>query len=821
MSIYKDLPVYRYRDEILSALRSNQVIVVESPTGSGKTTQIPLILLDAGFAKDKMIGITQPRRIAAMSVSDFIRKEIGDQDKFCGYTMRFLDTTDSSTKIKIMTDGILLEEVKRDPLLSRYSVIMVDEAHERSLNIDFILGLLKEITRERKDLKIIISSATINTSVFSAFFSDAPIVSIDSHPYPVTVNYRPMVLDKENEDEYYRTVETIIKENLESEDGGDILMFLPGEAEIKSCTQHLYGSEIVDPTLLDIYPLYGRLGKEEQEKVFTPTTPGHRKVVVATNIAETSLTIDGIKCVIDSGWCKINYYNQRNFTSALIPSPISRASADQRKGRAGRTAPGVCWRLYSEKNYLNRREYNEEEILHSDLAEVVLRMCELEIYNPTSFPFITPPQSGALNSAIETLKYIGAVREDLHLTAIGEMMIQFPLLPRLSRVMVEAMMNYPSSIYEVAVAVAFLSTRTPFVMPQGEELEARDVHHALVDNEYGDFVAWLTIFRRYITTKGEKARESFCASRYLDKETMDEITHIHSQLLDIVSKMGFPITEGKSSLREYLICLASGLRQYICKKADRFSYYSITTKEILIHPGSSWFKNKPEYILAGEIVQTTRMYARSVSPLKSQWIEEIDPLLLVALKKGETSIRKERKEEESEKSTFTLDPYRVGSNSRGKAKYVVPIQDISRIKTRSSVQIYIKVASSISEKSIKTSHIDKELSLLPRKNMLLKEKPRGRITAQDKSEKILSYMSYLLRPFRSGKNTFTYIMLRENDDGYSLVPNNSLESAVRETMYSLSSLIEMVPRKERELRKKLNSILKAYEKAIDMDEDES
>ena len=821
MTQYRDLPVYRHRNEILEALQNNQVIVVESPTGSGKTTQIPLILNDAGYAEKGIIGITQPRRIAAMSVSEFIKKEIGDEGAFCGYTMRFHDTTDSSTRIKIMTDGILLQEVKADPFLSRYSVIMVDEAHERSLNIDFILGLLKEIIRERSDLKIIISSATINTSSFSLFFASAPIISIDSHPYPVEVSYKPMKLDRENEEEYYREIHKIIKDHRSKEEGGDVLVFLPGEAEIKACIQSLYGSEILDPALLDIYPLYGRLGKEEQERVFTPTTPGHTKVVVSTNIAETSLTIDGIRCVIDSGWCKVNYYNQRNFTSALIPSLISRASADQRKGRAGRTQSGECWRLYSEKNYLGRREFSEEEILHSDLAEVVLRMCELGIYNPTSFPFITPPQKNALESAIETLKYIGAVKSDLRLTRVGEMMILFPLIPRLSRVMVEAIMNYPDSLSTVSVAVAFLSTKTPFVMPPGEEIEARDVHHSLVDNPYGDFAAWLTLFYKYTSLRGEKAKENFCKVRFLDKQTMDEILHIRTQLLEIVEKMGIPVMEGKGGIRDYLICLASGLRQYICRRQDKFSYRSLAASEILIHPGSSWFRNKPEYLLAGEIVQTTKMYARSVSPLEASWIERIDPLLLAGLKEsGRTKERKEKaKVPYSETSTITLEPYRAGTNSRGKPKYVVPITDIDKIRTRSSVQIYLKVASSLSQKSIKTSRLDKELSVIPRKNSVLRDKPRGKIQPTDSPEKILGFMPYLLKPFRYGKNTFAYLMLREDEGRYSLVPNASLESAVRETMYSLSSLIEMMPKKEREVRKKLNAILNAYEKAVDIDEE--
>ena len=817
---FKDLPVYRHKEEILSALASNQTIVVESPTGSGKTTQIPLILQEAGYAERGIIGITQPRRIAAMSVSEFIKKQIDDKGCYCGYTMRFHDTTDSTTRIKIMTDGILLQEVKADPLLSRYSVIMVDEAHERSLNIDFILGLLKEIIRERSDLKIIISSATINTSTFSTFFDSAPIVSIDSHPFPVSLFYNPIVLDKEHEEEYYSEIQGIIKKEHEKEDGGDVLVFLPGEAEIKACIQSLYSSEIIDPALLDIYPLYGRLSKEEQERVFTPTTPGHTKVVVSTNIAETSLTIDGIRCVIDSGWCKVNYYNQRNFTSALIPSLISKASADQRKGRAGRTAPGVCWRLYSDKNYEGRRDFSEEEILHSDLAEVVLRMCELGIYNPTSFPFITPPQTKALTSAIDTLKYIGAVKDNLRLTKIGEMMILFPLLPRLSRVMVEAILNYPDSIADVSTAVAFLSTKTPFIMPPGEELEARDVHHSLVDNPNGDFAAWLTLYSRYSSLKNEKQREGFCKNRYLDKQTMDEICHIRFQLLDIVGRMGAPVVEGRSRISEYLICLASGLRQYICKKADKFSYRSVTANEILIHPGSSWFSNKPEYLLAGEIVQTTKMYARSVSPLKRDWINAIDPLLLKELDRKREGIKATKEKTKGPNTSVqTLEPYRVGTSKKGKGKYIVPLTELANVKTRSSVKIWLRCGSCISSSSIKTSKIDRELSLIPIKKEPIKDKPKNPITPMDGGEKIIQYLPFLLKPYKSGKNNFVYLSLRENDGKYSLIPEASIENGVRETMYSLSSLLEMVPKSEKKARKRINAILSAYEKAVDLSED--
>ena len=304
MIAFRDLPVYRHRDEILKGLEANRTIIVESPTGSGKTTQIPLILKEAGYDRKGIIGITQPRRIAAVSVCGFIRKQLGSDDSLCAYKMRFADTSDRNTRIKIMTDGILLQEVKQDRTLSRYSVIMVDEAHERSLNIDFILGLLKEIARERDDLRIIISSATINASSFSSFFDGAPIISIDSRPYPVETVYVPAILSRETEDYYYAKVASLVRKSWDDNEG-DVLIFLPGEAEIKRCIEELEYSDTSG--VYQIYPLYGRLSKEEQERVFIPTEEGRMKVVVATNIAETSITIDGIRTVIDSGMAKISF----------------------------------------------------------------------------------------------------------------------------------------------------------------------------------------------------------------------------------------------------------------------------------------------------------------------------------------------------------------------------------------------------------------------------------------------------------------------------------------------------------------------------------
>ncbi len=809
---FTSLPVYRHRQEILKGLSENQTIIVESPTGSGKTTQIPLILREAGYDEKGIIGITQPRRIAAMSVSSFIKKQIGDEGAYCAYKMRFADTSDRTTRIKIMTDGILLQEVKQDPLLSRYSVIMVDEAHERSLNIDFILGLLKEIVRERKDLKIIISSATINAASFSSFFSGAPIISIDSRPYNVEVRYNPLVLSRDTEDYYYAKIASLVAQSWEEKEG-DVLIFLPGEAEIKRCVEELKYADRYGR--YQIYPLYGRLSKEEQERVFIPTKDGMMKVVVSTNIAETSITIDGIRTVIDSGMAKINFYNQKNFTSALLPMPISRASADQRKGRAGRTAPGVCYRLYSEENYNMRPEYSEEEILHSDLAEVVLRMSELGIYNTESFPFITAPKKSALISAEETLMIIGAIEKNHHLTKIGEMMIIFPLLPRLSRVIVEAIMNYPDVISDVVTAVAFLSAKTPYVLPPGEELKARDAHRAFADKVYGDFGTFLSLYEKYRNLGNKKEKQSFSESHFLDYESMEEILHIKDQLLEIISGMGIPVSE-KHSIPEYFLCLTAGLRQYVCMKIDRFSYRSLTADKILIHPGSAWFTIPPQYILAGEIVQTTKMYARTVSPLRKDWIQQVDPELLEELRlpQGKKKARQALRESGDE-----MKRYESGGRN-GKTLYAVPVTDLGKIRSRSgSIKFYLKCAEYLSKTQYKASRIDKELRLVPMIQRPVKTKIKGKFSPEKKEfGELNALIDSAFMPIVTGKKEFSFLAVIDRGGRYSLAPLSSIGQAANETLFSLSSMIDRIPKKQEKLRKKILTLINRITAALDMDE---
>lgn len=634
---YKSLPVYEQKQKILDCLEKNQVVIVESPTGSGKTTQIPVILYEAGYATNGVIAVTQPRRIAALSVSEFISKQLGTSyPGLVGYKMRFEDKTDASTKIKIMTDGILLQEMKLDPWLSKYSVIMVDEAHERSLNIDFVIGLLKRVLKERKDFRVIVSSATMNTQVFSEYFDNAPIVSIDTITYPVSVIYDPIpggvtTTTDAGCDLLLSKICNTVERVLDNGDEGGILIFLPGEKIIKDCLDRLYRMPF--SRHLHILPLYGRLSKEEQEKVFDEPPAGKKKVIISTNIAETSVTISDITTVIDSGLCKLNFYNPRNFTSSLIESSVSKASCNQRKGRAGRTHEGSCYRLYKRMDFETRPEYTTEEIYRTDLSEVVLRMAELGITDFYNFDFIASPGKEGIIGAVDTLNMLGALDSDNCLSEIGKMMVRFPLEPRISRIIIEAIMRFPDVIDKALIAASFLSANSPFILPPNEEMEARKAHHRFRDMQ-GDFVTYLNIFNAY---KQSDNKEKFCKKNYLDERVMAEIDNINYQLTQIVSDMNIPIVQGKGSFNDYLCCIACGMIQFVCIRTGRESYHSLTADHICIHPGSVIFKQNPVFIVAGEIVRTSRIFAMSVSPLTKPMLDIINPSLYEKLQSCKNS----------------------------------------------------------------------------------------------------------------------------------------------------------------------------------------
>lgn len=647
---YKKLPVYEQKQKILDCLEQNQVIVVQSPTGSGKTTQIPVILHEAGYSQNGVIAVTQPRRIAALSVSEFISKQLGTSyPGLVGYKMRFEDKTDLTTKIKIMTDGILLQEMKLDPMMMKYSVIMVDEAHERSLNIDFVLGLLKRCLEVRKDLKVVVSSATMNAEAFSKYFGGAPIVTIETQTFPVTLLYDPPALPASTLTEaameaMLAKIEDTIGRVLDNGEEGGILIFLPGEKAIHDCVRRLehsyYGRRLF------VQHLYGRLPKEEQERIFVPAPKGKIKVVVSTNIAETSVTIDGITTVIDSGLAKLNFYSPRTFTSSLIETPISRASCQQRRGRAGRTAPGSCYRLYPRRDFETRQEYTTEEIFRADLSEVVLRMAELGIKDFEKFDFISKPSLEGIKGAMETLFMLKALNADRTLSDIGKMMVWFPLLPRISRIIVEAILRYPDILQEAIIVSSFLSTHSPFVLPPGEEMEARAAHHRFNDIQ-GDFIGYIKLYRIYEKFQTEEEKENFCQKNYLDYKVMAEIQNIYEQLSQIVSDQKIPISGG-GSYDDCLCAIASGMIQFVAVREGRDNFRTLTEGHISIHPGSSLFRTDPLYIVAGEIVRTSRMFAMSVSPLTKKLINKIDPDLEAKLeaarkKKGDRDDRQDQK----------------------------------------------------------------------------------------------------------------------------------------------------------------------------------
>ncbi len=837
---FLDLPVYRHKDLILSSLRDNQVIIVESPTGSGKTTQLPLILKEAGYDRNGVIGVTQPRRIAALSICDFIKKQLNIEDNYCAYTMRFADTSDDTTRIRIITDGILLQELKGDRYLSRYSVMMVDESHERSLNIDFILGLLKQVLAVRNDLKVIISSATINTKKFSDFFDGAEIISIPTKVYPVTLHYIedkfPSYGERISEtDERLERIYAITESRIRDKKEGDLLIFLPGEFEINQCQDMLSHSPFRDS--LQIYPLYGRLSKEEQERVFTPTAEGKIKVVISTNIAETSITIDGIKAVIDSGVAKVNYYDQKTFTSALISQPVSKASAEQRKGRAGRTAPGECYRLYTEESFSRRPDFSKEEITRCDLAEVALRMSDLAIYDYENFPFITAPKKSALKSAEYLLKLLDAIDEEHHLTATGQMMVRFPLIPRLSRAIVQSIMYYPDVLSEVLVAVSFLSTKGPFLFPKDKAMLARARQEKFQDSVYGDFAGYLKLYEAYTrlieeqpnAKSAEKACEKFCKYYFLDLQTMNEIVHIKKQLEEIISiSMGVPVTGG-GEISHYLICLASGLIQFVCTLDDYSSYRSLTADEIYIHPSCSWFRNKPQYILAGEVVMTSRMFARSVSPLKAEWLDAIYPDLKKLLRysrasgyeniqysyqKGLESEEKKKSRDSEKKKTdsgymlYGCHLKLAKSSKKGKKGnevYNLSLKDLKDIAAKAfaagsvpKIRVILTTKHGVTVQSLPLKTYIQEAALITDRPVLERFSEET-YTIEDGHEALAQALENLFCPtgLGGGKAGFVSIMkVKGKKNTYRMYPSSSLPSCV-DNAYSVLSEIAQLTKKSR------------------------
>ncbi|WNY63251.1 ATP-dependent RNA helicase [Borreliella carolinensis] len=610
------LPIYKYKDELIKVLKKHNVLIVESPTGSGKTTQLPRIIYEAGFAKLGKIGVTQPRRIATVSIAEYIAKHIGvNVGEEVGYKIRFEEITSPKTKIKLMTDGVLLQELKKDTLLYEYDVIIIDEAHERSLNIDFILGLIKDISRKRDDFKIIVSSATINTKIFSKYFNNAPVVSIETITYPVQIIYNPPLLNTSKG--MILKIKEIVLNVIKEKKAGDILIFLSGEKEIKETIKEL--QELSSKKKLIIFPLYGRMPKEAQEQIFMPTPKNKRKIIVSTNIAETSITVENIKIVIDSGKVKTNKFQTKTHTYSLQEVPISKSSATQRAGRAGRLSKGTCYRLYKREDYQLREDYQKEEIYRTDLSEVVLRMADIGIRDFTHFDFISKPSTHSIQTASKILKSLDAINNKNELTEIGKYMILFPLIPAHSRALVEAMINYPQAIYQTTIGLSFLSTSGIFLLPQNEEMEARQAH-LKYKNPMGDLIGFVNIFEDF---KKALNKEAFTKENYLDLQGLEEIANVQMQLENIISKLNIPIKKGVFDNEGYLKSIMKGMRDYICFKTSKKKYKTIRAQNVIIHPGSLISTDSVKYFVAGEIIETTKMYARSIGVLKKEWVDDI------------------------------------------------------------------------------------------------------------------------------------------------------------------------------------------------------
>jgi ATP-dependent helicase HrpA len=813
-----DLPVYKQKEKILDQLKENQVIVVESPTGSGKTTQIPQILFNTGYAKHGIIGITQPRRIAAVSVSEYIAKQLNTTiPNTIGYKMRFDDKTDASTKIKIMTDGILLQEIKLDYNLMQYSMIMVDEAHERSLNIDFILGLLKRIIRARPEFQVIISSATINAEVFSAYFDDCPIVKIDTTTYPVATYYWPLE-NKKADDELLSTITHIVEKCRQKKQQGGILIFLPGEKAIKECISRLHS--LNKSKELEILPLYARLSSQEQENIFNKYG-GKIKIIVATNIAETSVTIDGITTVIDSGLSKLNYYNQRTFTSSLIEGSISKASCNQRKGRSGRTGPGFCYRLYSKEDYESRPLFTLEEIFRTDLSEVVLRMAEIGIKDFENFDFISPPGKQGIISAVETLELLDAIDANRDLTYTGKMMIHFPLLPKHSRIIIESIQKYPDVLEEVLIATSFLTTSTPFLLPQGEEMAARKAHHTFRD-KYGDFLSYIKIFKAYTESKN---KEKFCKGYYLDPDVMLEICNIKKQLEEIVSGLGIPVSSG-GRIEDYLSAISRGLIQFVCTRTGRGVYRTLTAGKIQIHPGSVMFNQTPSYIVAGEIVQTTRMYARSVSRLEPQWLKRISPLLYENLvKPGRKAVKFKTARDFTNRIKIGTGIFQIKKEKGKKMVYLpweilkkqiqkIDIQNLPNFKGLKGKIIYQKNELLAGARINSILYISKHIDI---DNCYIKNYPRENFPFPESAERLCSYLDKLLYISQMKKKSryLGFLSLHTNSGRiYWFKCIKSFYNAVAQSLSSLETLADESA--ENVSEKNLYKINSAYRRLTDI-----
>ena len=637
---YPDLPVSDRRDEIARAIAEHQVVVVAGETGSGKTTQLPKICLELGRGIRGTIGHTQPRRLAARTVAQRIADELGTPlGEAVGYAVRFTDQASDRTLVKLMTDGILLAEIQRDRRLLRYDTLILDEAHERSLNIDFLLGYLRELLPRRPDLKVIVTSATIEPQRFADHFNGAPIVEVSGRTYPVEIRYRPLEVvaasndhDEDPDDPDHDIVRTDMRDQteaivdavheLEHEPPGDVLVFLSGEREIRDTAEALSSSLDIHTEVL---PLYARLPTAEQQKVFAPHTG--RRVVLATNVAETSLTVPGIRYVVDPGTARISRYSRRTKVQRLPIEPISQASAAQRAGRSGRVAPGVCIRLYSEEDFASRPRFTDPEILRTNLAAVILQMAALQLGGIEDFPFLDPPEKRSIRDGVLLLQELGAFDANGAITDLGRRLARLPLDPRVGRMILQA--DTEGCVREVLVLAAALSIPDPRERPPDREGAARQKHARFAD-EHSDFISYLNLWRYLREQRKERSGNAFrrmCREEFLHYLRIREWQDLTGQLRSIAGEIGIreahPSQEEASPARIHA-ALTAGLLSHIgLREGDAREYTGARNAKFVLAPGSVLTKRPPRWVVVAELVETSRLYGRTAARIEPEALERV------------------------------------------------------------------------------------------------------------------------------------------------------------------------------------------------------
>jgi len=619
-----NLPVSQKKQEILKAIRDHQVVIVAGETGSGKTTQLPKMCLELGRGVKGLIGHTQPRRLAARTVANRIADELDTPlGGSVGYKVRFNDQVGEQSLVKLMTDGILLAEIQQDRLLMQYDTLIIDEAHERSLNIDFILGYLRELLPKRPDLKVIITSATIDPQRFSRHFNNAPIVEVSGRTYPVEVRYRPVVDDADDgERDQLQAIFDAVDE-LGRAGPGDILIFMSGEREIRDTADALNRLNLPHTEVL---PLYARLSNSEQNRVFQ--SHHGRRIVLATNVAETSLTVPGIKYVIDPGTARISRYSFRTKVQRLPIEPISQASANQRKGRCGRVSEGICIRLYSEQDFLSRPAFTDPEILRTNLASVILQMTSLGLGDIAAFPFVEAPDKRNIQDGVRLLEELGAINtlENGHyqLTPQGRQLAQLPIDPRLARMVLEA--RNSGSVREIMIITAALSIQDPRERPMDKQQASDEKHRRFADKD-SDFIAFVNLWN-YLQEQQKALSSSqfrrLCRTDYLNYLRVREWQDIYTQLRQVVKELGLPINSEPSDYRSVHLALLTGLLSHIGQKdADKQEYSGARNARFAIFPGSGLFKKPPKWVMVAELVETSKLWGRIAARIEPEWIEPL------------------------------------------------------------------------------------------------------------------------------------------------------------------------------------------------------